>query len=256
MPTAVIADDEDLQRGDLRRLLAEVWPELAIVAECEDGGEALAAIAAHQPDVAFLDIRMPALTGLDVARAAEGRCRVVFTTAYDAHAIEAFGLGALDYLLKPIMTERLTQTVERLRKQLSTGAAVPDLVRMMGEVDRYLRANSAVDRIRWISTNVGNTIKIFPIEEVLFFEADSRYTRVVSATHEGLIRTPIKQLSQGLDPTQFWQVHRGTLVAVRAISSARRDETGNIVIDLKGHSERLKVSQTYAWRFKSDIYLE
>lgn len=255
MPTAIIADDEDLQRGDLRRMLAQAWPELEIVAECEDGGEALSAIAEHHPDIAFLDIRMPEVTGLNVARAAEGRCRVVFTTAYDAHAIEAFGLGALDYLLKPIAADRLSQTVQRLRKQLSSGT-MPDLLRKMDEMERYLRTHSAVERIRWISTNVGNTIKIFPIEEVLFFEADSRYTRVVSATDEGLIRTTIRQLSQGLDPAQFWQVHRGTLVAVRAISTARRDEMGNIVIELRGHSARLKVSQTYAWRFKSDIYLE
>ena len=255
MPTAVIADDEDLQRGDLRRLLAQVWPELVIVAECEDGGEALAAIAAHKPDVAFLDIRMPALSGLDVARASEGRCRVVFTTAYDAHAIEAFGLGALDYLLKPIALDRLTQTVERLRAQLAAGAAMPDLLRMMGEFDRRLRGNAQAERIRWISTNAGNTIKIFPIEEVLFFESDSRYTRVVSATDEGLVRTTIKQLQQGLDPAQFWQIHRGTLVAVRAIARAQRDEMGNITVELRGHPEQLKVSQSYAWRFKSDVYL-
>ena len=255
MPTAVIADDEDLQRGDLRRLLAQVWPELVVVAECEDGGEALAAIAQHKPDVAFLDIRMPALSGLDVARASEGRCRVVFTTAYDAHAIEAFGLGALDYLLKPIALSRLTQTVERLRSQMAAGAAMPDLLRMMGEFDRQLRSNAQAERIRWISTNAGNTIKIFPIEEVLFFESDSRYTRVVSATDEGLVRTPVKQLQKGLDPAQFWQIHRGTLVAVRAIARAQRDEMGNITVELRGHPEQLKVSQSYAWRFKSDVYL-
>jgi DNA-binding LytR/AlgR family response regulator len=255
MPTALIADDEDLQRGDLRRLLAQVWPELDIVAECEDGDEALAAIVAYRPDIAFLDIRMPELSGLDVARASEGRCRVVFTTAYDAHAVEAFGVGAQDYLLKPIALDRLTQTVERLRKQLAAGAAMPDLLRMMGEVDRQLRVNAQAERIRWISTNSGNTIKIFPIEEVLFFESDSRYTRVVSATDEGLVRTPIKQLQQGLDPGQFWQIHRGTLVAVRAIARARRDEAGGITVELRDHPEQLKVSQTYAWRFKSDVYV-
>lgn len=255
MPTAVIADDEDLQRGDLRRLLAQVWPELEIVAECEDGGEALAAIAGLQPDVAFLDIRMPALSGLDVARASAGRCRVVFTTAYDTHAIEAFGLGALDYLLKPIALDRLMQTVARLRAQLAAGAAMPDLLRMMAEVDRHLRTSAQAERIRWISTNTGNTIKIFPIEEVLFFESDSRYTRVISATDEGLVRTTIKELTKGLDPAQFWQIHRGTLVAVRAIARAQRDEMGNITIALRGHPGLLKVSQSYSWRFRSDVYL-
>jgi DNA-binding LytR/AlgR family response regulator len=254
LPTAVIADDEDLQRGDLRRLLQQVWPELVIVAECEDGGEALAAIAQHRPDVAFLDIRMPALSGLDVARASEGRCRVVFTTAHDAHAIEAFGLGALDYLLKPIAPDRLRQTVQRLRGQLAAGAAMPDLLRMMAEVDRHLRTSAQAERIRWISTNAGNTIKIFPIEEVLFFESDSRYTRVVSATDEGLVRTTLKELHKGLDPAEFWQIHRGTLVAARAIARARRDELGNITIELRGHPGQLKVSQSYNWRFKNDIY--
>lgn len=256
MPTAVVADDEDLQRGDLRRLLAQVWPELVIVAECEDGSEALAAIAEHKPDVAFLDIRMPALTGLDVARASEGRCSIVFTTAYDAHAIEAFGIGALDYVLKPIAVTRLAQTVERLRNQLAAGTAMPNLLRMMAEVDRHLRATSQAERISWISTNAGNTIKIFPIEEVLFFESDSRYTRVVSASDEGLVRTTIKQLQKGLDPAQFWQIHRGTLVAVRAIARAQRDDMGNIAVELRGHSEHLKVSQSYSWRFKSDVYFD
>lgn len=145
--------------------------------------------------------------------------------------------------------------MERLRKQLAAGAAMPDLLRMMGEMDRHLRVSAQAERIRWISTNSGNTIKIFPIEELLFFESDSRYTRVVSATDEGLVRTPIKQLQQGLDPGQFWQIHRGTLVAVRAIARARRDEAGAITVELRDHSEQLKVSQTYAWRFRSDIYL-
>lgn len=254
MPTAVIADDEDLPRGDLRRMLALVWPELEIVAECDDGSDALAAIARHQPDVAFLDIRMPALSGLDVARASGGKCRVVFTTAYDTHAIEAFGLGALDYLLKPIAAGRLAQTVDRLRAQLAANAAMPDLLRMMADVDRRLR-DAQAGRIRWISTNAGNAIKIFPIEEVLFFESDSRYTRVVSATDEGLVRTTIKQLQLGLDPAQFWQIHRGTLVAARAIARAVRDELGNITVVLRDHPELLKVAQSCNWRFKSDVYL-
>ena len=129
MPRAIIADDEDLQRGDLRRMLAQVWPELAIVAECEDGGEALAAIAHHQPDVAFLDIRMPDLSGIDVARAGVGQCRVVFTTAYDGHAIEAFELGAIDYLLKPVRHDRLSHTVARLRAQIALGDGNPPIFR-------------------------------------------------------------------------------------------------------------------------------
>lgn len=250
MASAVIADDEDLQRTDLRRMLAAAWPELNIVAECEDRGDALGAIARLQPDIAFLDIRMPALSGLDVARASKGSCRVVFTTAYDNHAVDAFKLGAVDYLLKPVTEERLLETVVRLKNQLAAGVPQPDLLQMMAALDKRLREPALAERIRWISANSGNTIKIFPIEEVLFLESDLRYTRVVSASDEGHIRTSIKELQKGLDPEQFWQIHRSVVVNVHAIARARRDEMGNIAVELKGHPAQLKVSQTYAWRFK------
>lgn len=250
MPTAIIADDEDLQRSDLRRMLAQAWPQLNIVEECEDGSAALQAIMRWQPDVAFLDIRMPELSGVDVAKACAGKCRVVFTTAYDNHAIDAFNLGALDYLLKPIVQARLTQAVERLQAQLASGSQAGDLLKIMNELDKRLHPPAQQERIRWISASAGNVIKMMAIEEVLFFESDTRYTRVVSKTEEGLIRTPIKDLQKGLDPEVFWQIHRGTLVAAHAIACARRDELGNLTVELKGHPERLKVSQTYAWRFK------
>jgi len=258
MPTAIIADDEDLQRSDLRRMLALAWPELEIVALCEDGSEALDAIARLRPDIAFLDIRMPGLSGLEVAGASGGACRVVFTTAYDSHALEAFDLGAIDYLLKPVTQERLAQAVARLRERgIGSGnsghADSAGLLQAMMELDRRLRASAREERIRWISATAGSTIKIFPIEEVLFFESDARYTRVVSATDEGLIRKPLKELQAGLDPDGFWQIHRGTLVAVRAIARARRDELGNITVELREHPQQLKVSQTYAWRFRSEV---
>jgi DNA-binding LytR/AlgR family response regulator len=255
MPTAIIADDEDLQRSDLRRMLGAAWPELEIVADCEDGAEALDAIARLRPDVAFLDIRMPGIGGLDVAAASGGSCRIVFTTAYDSHAIEAFDLGAVDYLLKPVTQRRLAQAVARLREHVGRGSEGADLLKAMAELDARLRRAASEERIRWVSATAGNTIKIFPIEEVLFFESDSRYTRVVSATDEGLIRKPLKALQAGLDPDQFWQIHRGTLVAVRAIARARRDELGNVTVELRGHPEQLKVSQTYGWRFRGDVFL-
>jgi DNA-binding LytR/AlgR family response regulator len=255
MPIAIIADDEDLQRSDLRRMLEAAWPELEIVADCEDGADALDAIARLRPDVAFLDIRMPGISGLDVAAASGGSCRIVFTTAYDSHAIEAFDLGAVDYLLKPVTQRRLAQAVVRLREHVGHKAGNAGLLEAMAELDRRLRTAAAEERIRWISATAGNTIKIFPIEEVLFFESDSRYTRVVSATDEGLIRKPLRELQAGVDPDQFWQIHRGTLVAVRAIAQARRDELGNITVALREHPEQLKVSQTYAWRFRSDVFL-
>ena len=255
MPTAIIADDEDLQRDDLQRMLALAWPELQIVAACEDGAEALDAIARLRPDIAFLDIRMPGVSGLEVAGTSAGACRVVFTTAYDSHAIEAFDLGAVDYLLKPVTQARLAQAVARLRQQVGRDSGGAELLKAMAELDRRLRAGAHEERIRWISATAGSTIKIFPIEEVLFFESDSRYTRVVSAGDEGLIRKPIRELQAGLDPDQFWQIHRGTVVAVRAIARARRDELGAITVELRGHPEQLKVSQTYAWRFRSEVYL-
>lgn len=182
MPTAIIADDEDLQRR-----LALAWPELAIVASCEDGSDAL-------------------------------------------------DLGAIDYLLKPVTETRLA-------------------LQAMADPDRRLRVTVQQARIRWLNATLGNTIKMFAIDEVLFFESDTRYTRIVSADDQGVIRKPLKELREGLDPDQFWQSHRSTLVAVRAIARARRDELGNITVELRNHSAQLKVSQTYAWRFRSEVLL-
>lgn len=250
MPTAIIADDEDLALGDLRAMLAESWPELVIVAECEDGTEALESIVKFQPDVAFLDIRMPGMTGLDVAQAAAGKCQVVFTTAYDSHAISAFNLGAIDYLLKPLTQPRLEQAVARLRERMDSKVAAPELIRMMSELDKRLGASRQTERMRWISASVGDTIHMFPIEEVLFFESDLKYTRVVTASSEAHVRLSLKELQQGLDLEQFWQIHRGTIVRASAISCARRDDLGSITVELRGHGERLKVSRAYAWRFK------
>lgn len=255
MPTAVIADDEDLQRTELRRLLGLAWPELEIVASCEDGDAALAAIAGLRPDVVFLDIRMPGMSGLDVARASAGSCRVVFTTAYDSHAIEAFNLGAVDYLVKPVTQARLEQAVTRIRAQLAAGANAAELVKALEQLDRRLRPVVQPEYIRWISCSLGNVIKIFPIDEVLFFESDTRYTRVVSATDEGLLRMPVKELAAGLDPDRFWQIRRGTLVCVRAIARVRRDELGVLTVELRGHAAQLKVGQTYAWRFRNEVLM-
>lgn len=253
MPTAIIADDEDLQRAELQRLLALAWPELEIVASVEDGSEALAAIAELEPDIAFLDIRMPGISGLDVARASQGKAGIVFTTAYDSHAIEAFDLGAVDYLLKPVTRPRLEQALERVRSRLGAGSA--ERSKRLVELDARLRPNAAQERIRWISCTAGNIIKLFPIDEILFFESDTRYTRVVTAGDEGLIRMPIKDLLPSLDPDQFWQIRRGTLVCARAIARIRRDELGGFIVELREHPAQLKVGQTYAWRFRSEVLL-
>ena len=255
MPSALIADDEDLPRAELRRMLATAWPELQIVAECEHGPAAVEAIDALSPDIAFLDIRMPGMSGLDVARAASGRCHTVFTTAYDCHAVEAFNAGALDYLLKPIAADRLAQTVARLRQRLQSAAAAPEFGGLIEQLAAELQQRSSgggggTPRLKWVSASVGDTIKMFGIDEIVFFQSDEKYTRVVTAADEAHVRKPLKEIAEGLDPDAFWQVHRGVIVRAAAIARAQRDELGRITLHLKGHAEKLAVSQAYAWRFK------
>lgn len=249
MTTAIIADDEDLPRKELRRMLAEIWPELVILAECEHGADALEAIHQHAPDIAFLDIRMPGMSGLDVAHAIKGRCHAVFTTAYDSHALDAFAAGAVDYLLKPVSTPRLKEAVARLQERFASKQVAPDVSQLMLELDKRLRAPAA-ERIRWISASVGDTIKMFPVEKILFFSSDEKYTRVVSTDDEAHVRKPLKEIVDGLDPESFWQIHRSIVVRADAIAKAHRDEMGKYTVELRGCSEKLKVSQAYAWRFK------
>jgi len=266
-PTALIADDEDLPRAELRRMLAEAWPELQVVAECEDGPAAVEALDVRAPDIAFLDIRMPGRSGLDVARAAAarpGRCHVVFTTAYDSHAVAAFEAGAVDYLLKPIAMGRLAHTVQRLRERLAHHAnpnpetsAGPSLEPLLQRLAAQLQATpgrpqaaGAAPPLRWLSASVGETIKLFSVDEVLFFQSDEKYTRVVTASDEAHIRKPLKEIFDGLAADEFWQVHRGVLVRASAIARAQRDDLGRITVHLKAHPEKLAVSQAWAWRFK------
>ena len=251
-PSAIIADDEDLPRAELQRMLALAWPELRIAAQCDHGAAAIEAIAELRPDIAFLDIRMPGLSGLEVARAASGRCHAVFTTAYDSHAIEAFDAGAVDYLLKPVLAERLAQSVQRLRERLAAAAAAPDLGQLVDRLALQLaqRDGAPAQRLRWISASVGDTIKLFSIDEVLFFQSDEKYTRVVTGSDEAHVRKSLKEIAEGLDPAEFWPVHRGTIVRATAIARAQRDDIGRITLQLKGSDEKLAVSQAYAWRFR------
>lgn len=249
MPTAIIADDEDLPRKELRSMLNKAWPELVIVAECEHGAEALEAIYQNEPDIAFLDIRMPGMTGLDVAQAIKGRCHAVFNTAYDSHAIDAFSAGAIDYLLKPIAELRLQEAIARLKDRLRNAQPATDVSQLMLELDKRLK-NPAAERIRWISASVGDTIKMFPVEKILFFSSDEKYTRVVCQGDEAHVRKPLKELMDGLDPEVFWQIHRGIVVRADAINRAHRDEMGKYTVEVRGVQEKLKVSQAYAWRFK------
>jgi DNA-binding LytR/AlgR family response regulator len=253
-PTALIADDEDLPRSELREMLRQAWPELIVVAECEDGPSAVEALQAHAPQVAFLDIRMPGASGLDVARAASGRCHIVFTTAYDSHAVAAFDAGAADYLLKPVQEARLAQAAQRLRERLAAQAAAPALDGLVEQLASRLAAGGGGggggEPLRWVSASVGETIKLFGIDEIVFFQSDEKYTRVVTAGDEAHIRKPLKEILEGLDPNQWWQIHRGVVVRASAVQRAQRDELGRITLHLRNHPEKLAVSQAWAWRFK------
>lgn len=249
VPTAILADDEDLPRAELRRMLASAWPELKLLAECEHGPAAVEALDALEPDIAFLDIRMPGRSGLDVARAASGRCHIVFTTAYDSHAVSAFEAGAVDYLLKPIAADRLAQTVQRLKERLANQTAAPALEPLVAQLAARLQSSPA-QKLRWLSASVGDTIKLFGIDEVLFFQSDEKYTRVVTAQDEAHVRKPLKEIAESLDEDEFWQVHRGVLVRASAIARAQRDDLGRITLHLRNHAEKLAVSQAWAWRFK------
>jgi DNA-binding LytR/AlgR family response regulator len=246
-PTAVIAEDELPQRRELRALLAELWPELEVVAECEDGLSALRALRDHRPQIAFLDIRMPGVSGLEVARAAGDHCQVIFVTAYEEYALRAFDEGAVDYLQKPVARERLRRAVERARARLGSGARV-DMAALIDLVQSRLVPGGR--SIKWITASVGNTMKMFSIDEVLFFQAQDKYTRVVTAESEGHIRTPLKELLASLDSETFWQVHRSVIVRVGAIRAVEKDDDGKLRLTVRGHAEILPVSSAFQYRFR------
>lgn len=246
---AIIAEDEKPLRDALRAMLGIVWPELDVVAECEDGIAAMEAIAGHRPDVCFLDIRMPGVTGLDVARAAiAAKAQVVFTTAYDEYAVRAFEAGAADYLLKPIQPERLGRAIARLRERMATRGN-EDAGAEIDALEARLKPSGS-RLIRWISAAVGDSVRMLGIDEVLYFQAQDKYVRVVTADGEAIIRTPIKDILAGLDPETFWQVHRGTVVRVSAIDRVRKDELGKSVLTLRGRQDALPVSAAFLHRFK------
>ena len=246
MPTAIIAEDEPLLRAQLKARLAAAWPELRIVGEAGNGVEAQEMVAAHAPDVAFLDIRMPLATGLEVARALDGATHVVFVTAYDEYAIAAFEEGAVDYLLKPVAEERVAKVVTRLKARLSTPPA--DLSSLLARLSE--RAGDA-GHLKWIRASLGTALTVIPVEDVLYFQAEDKYTKVVTAGSEALIRKPIRELYDELDPERFWQIHRATIVNLRAIEKVTRDWRDQPVIALKGRPETLIVSRTFAHRFKA-----
>jgi len=253
---AVIADDERLMREQLRARLAEVWPELEIVAEAKNGREAVEAVATHRPDLAFLDIRMPGMTGVEAAREIGDACHVVFITAYSEYAVDAFEQGAVDYVLKPADSERLAVTVARLKKRL--GAKPADLGALLEKLAASLELPADASRsalrkeqyLQWIQASMGQQIRMIPVAEVLFFTSDEKYTRVQTETYEALIRKPIKELVEELDPEHFWQIHRATIVNVKAIAGITRDLRGRQLVQLKNYPQKLEVSRNFTHLFK------
>ncbi len=245
--TALIADDEALMRANLRAQLALAWPELEIVAEAADGDEAIVLCAEHRPDIAFLDIRMPGRTGLDAALEIGEQARVVFVTAYEQHALAAFEAGAVDYLLKPIDQERLLQTVDRIRRNLRQPPE--ELEGLLADLRRSIKPADA-RYMRWIKASVGRELRLLSIDDVIYFQSDTKYTRVVMAQGEALIRTPLKELLAELDPEKFWQIHRGTLVNVGAIAAVSRDGLEKQSVHLRGRPEKLAVSRQFFHLFR------
>lgn len=268
-PRAVIADDERLMREQLRARLGEVWPELQIVAEAKNGIEAVQLVEQHHPDLVFLDIRMPGMTGVEAARGIAQLpsgdetddnwpgCEVVFITAYDQYAIEAFEQGVVDYVLKPAERERLAVTVERIGKRLAQrrsgndeeGAAPAGMQQLLQTLTQRMNPGAPA-RLEWIQATVGQSIQMIPVEDVLFFISDEKYTRVQTATVEALIRKPIKELVEELDAKLFWQIHRSTLVNVKAIAGITRDLRGRQLVSVRGHPEKLEVSRSFTGLFK------
>lgn len=239
--TALIADDEAPMRAQLRARLQESWPALEIVAEAENGVQAVELAGQHEPDIVFLDIRMPGMSGIEAARLLFNRCHLVFVTAYDQYAIEAFEQGALDYLLKPVGGERLRTTCSRL--QARVGQQPQDITRQLGALLAQHSAQPKREYLRWIQALVGQNLRMISTREILFFQADEKYTRVRTAQGEVLIRKTLKELADELDPDEFWRIHRSTLVRVDAIDSVGRDLRGRQMVRVKGVEEALEVSR-------------
>ncbi len=244
MPTALIAEDEPLLAAELREELARLWPELAICAVAHDGHAALQAIEQHRPEVLFLDVQMPGPTGIEVARVTGARAHVVFITAFDHYAVQAFEEGAVDYLLKPLEAARLARALHRVRERLHRPPA--DLSNLLDQI----RNGPATERLRWITVLNGREVRLITVEDICYFRADTKYVAVVTADGEALITTPLQDLVRRLDPAVFWRIHRGTVVNVDAVHSVRRSVSGRLELRLKQRPETLRVSSAHAHLFK------
>jgi DNA-binding LytR/AlgR family response regulator len=244
---AVIAEDEPVLRRELIDLLSRLWPELTVSAEAGDGIEAMHALEAHAPDVLFLDIQMPGMTGLEVAQQASGRAHVVFVTAFDQYAVAAFEQGAVDYVLKPFTSARLATSIARLKAKVDAAPANLDGILQ----SLAARLAGAREHLRWITASQGSEVRLITVDEICYFQADNKYTLVVTAEQESLIRRPIRDLLPELDPSMFWQIHRGTVININAIAGVQRDVGGHLRVKLKQRKETLPVSDPYMHLFKS-----
>lgn len=248
MPTAIIADDERLMRDQLRMRLTQIWPELEIIGEAKNGEEAIQLVENLKPDFTFLDIRMPGKTGLDAAQEIGNKSHLVFITAYNQYAVEAFEQGAVDYVLKPAEPERLRLTCERLKARMS--APPQDLGVVVAQLAKQMGIATKKQHLQWIQASIGQDLRMIPVEEILFFRSDEKYTCVQTKSFEALIRKPVRDLAEELDPDLFWQIHRSTLVNVNAIEGVTRDMRGRHLVMVKGSGEKLEVSRSYLHLFK------
>ena len=248
---AIIADDEKELRTYLKSMLAEIWPDLEICGEAANGKEALELVQFCHPQVAFLDIKMPGTSGLEVAKRVADQCHIVFVTAYDQYAVEAFEREAVDYLVKPVTKNRLDQTVRRLKKQMQANIApTTELRTIISHVLADLQNRPPAEFLRWIKTQHKDRVRLIPVEEIDYFQADDKYTRVMTQAGESLIKKSVKELTQELDPRQFWQIHRSTIVNVSRIENVGRSFTGRGILRMKNRSESLIVSRQHLHLFK------
>ncbi|MES2317372.1 MAG: LytTR family DNA-binding domain-containing protein [Pseudomonadota bacterium] len=248
--SALIVDDEAPMRDQLRARLRDTWPELAIVGEAANGIDALAMADQFAPDIVFLDIRMPGQGGIETARHLYNRCHIVFVTAYDQYAVDAFEQGAMDYLLKPVTADRLLLTCERLRQRLT--AAPQNIGEQLEQLTRMLQHGDAKkpEYLRWIQAQVGTSLRMISTREILFFQSDEKYTLVQTAQAEMLIRKTLKELADELDPNEFWRIHRSTLVRVDAIAEVSRDDRGRQMLKVRNFPTALEVSRNHAHLFQ------
>ena len=254
-PTALIADDEPLLRDALERLLARTWPELTVVARARNGREAIELFEAHRPDVCFLDVQMPGMTGVEAASEIGRRAHVVFVTAYDQYAVQAFAQRVLDYLVKPVEPSRLAETVARVKERLLAAQPATNTEALLEQLAASVARNAAAAPLRWVRASVGETVRLIPVEDIDFLRSDQKYTLVAwrddaGKPREAVVRTPLKDIAAQLDASQFAQVHRSVVVNLRSIHHVRRGANETADIHLKGRDEVLPVSRGYLHLFR------